>query len=190
MTENTNNVPGEARIRSILAQYRESFTTKQYTEENDEQDVLMDVFRLTPALKRENRQYWGRELGMCWQQIVISLFQATVPDTAPGWRQADDELCDLIAAGDAIDTKYRIGSGDSGTLKKFKQYGKALRAANLRPLLLILRNDNLVAALGACKGAGWTILTGVETFGYIRVKTGVALDDWLRSLGNEFAVAR
>lgn len=26
-------------------------------------DVLMDVFGIVPTLKRENRQYWGRELG-------------------------------------------------------------------------------------------------------------------------------
>ena len=47
-------------------------------------------------------------------------------------RQGADELCDLIAGKDAINTKYRIGSGDSGTLKKFKQYGRKLEGDGLR----------------------------------------------------------
>ena len=55
----------EAQLRDILGQYQESFITKEYSEENNDHDVLMDVFGITPDLKRENRQYWGRELGKC-----------------------------------------------------------------------------------------------------------------------------
>ena len=150
----------------------------------------MDVFGLVPAVKRENRQYWGRELGMCWQLIVTELFREAGKTFLPGYREGADELCDLITENDAIDTKYRIGSGDSGTLKKFKQYGIRLTELGKRPILLIVRDDNLPAAIGACRTGGWTILTGAETFSYITKKTGVDLQTWLLSLGSEFHVIR
>ena len=183
-------IPGEVKIRSIIQGYHDSFAEKAYGDENDDHDVLMDVFGILPAVKRENRQYWGRELGMCWQLIVTEIFRATVQTFKPGYREGDDELCDLIAEGDAIDTKYRIGSGDSGTLKKFKQYGKRLRDIGLRPVLLILREDNLAAAIGACNAGGWTVLCGDATFDYIEERTGVEFKVWLTSLGSQFHVSR
>lgn len=183
-------IPAEQEILGTIKAYKTSFSDKVYSEENDDHDVLMDVFGLVPAVKRENRQYWGRELGMCWQMIVTSLFRATCVDFKPGYREGADELCDLIACNDAIDTKYRIGSGDSGTLKKFKQYGHRLIEMKLRPVLLIVRNDNLPAAIGACNVGGWTVLTGDSTFAYIQEKTGVDLKAWLAGLGNQFHVIR
>ena len=33
----------------------------------------MEVFGITPEMKRENRQYWGRQLGMCWQRLVTEI---------------------------------------------------------------------------------------------------------------------
>ncbi len=54
-----------AALDAILKQYQSSFAEKIYSEENDDHDHLMDVFSLSPIIKRENRQYWGRELGMC-----------------------------------------------------------------------------------------------------------------------------
>lgn len=82
------------------------------------------IFDITPELKRENRQYWGRELGMCWQRLIVELCRQTCPDFAPALHFNGDEPCDLIVGQRAIDTKYRIGSGDSGTLKKFKTYAR------------------------------------------------------------------
>jgi len=38
-----------------------------------------------------------------------------------------DKPVDYFIGSLAIDAKYRIGSGDSGTLKKFKQYGEMLK---------------------------------------------------------------
>lgn len=183
-------IPGETKIKSIINAYHESFGAKAYSEENEDHDVLMDVFGLLPAVKRENRQYWGRELGMCWQLIVTELFRATVKEFKPGYREGSDELCDLMSGSDAIDTKYRIGSGDSGTLKKFKQYGATLRGLGYRPVLLILRSDNLAAAIGACNVGGWTVLTGEQSFQYIQKHTGVDLNMWLESLGPTYHVAR
>ncbi|WP_287107899.1 MULTISPECIES: restriction endonuclease [unclassified Microcystis] len=129
-------------LKGILRQYQSSFSDKIYGEENDDYDSLMRVFGITPSLKRENRQYWGRELGMCWQRLVTEVFKANCLDYQPALKIADDQPCDCILGRDAIDTKYRIGSGDSGTLKKFKQYGKLLQERGLRPILLIVREDN------------------------------------------------
>ena len=183
-------IAGEAQIRKVISQYHRSFTAKTYGDENDDHDVIMDVFGLTPQLKRENRQYWGRELGMCWQLVVTELFKVTVSDFAPGHRNGSDELCDLVADGDAIDTKYRIGSGDSGTLKKFKQYGKTLSTVGYRPVFLIVREDNLPAAMKACEAGGWTVYTAQASFDYIIDKTGIDLKRFLLSLGDEYHVNR
>ena len=61
----------QRRLEQILARYQNSFTEKIYVEENEEHDILMDVFGISPIIKKENRQYWGRELGMCWQLLVV-----------------------------------------------------------------------------------------------------------------------
>ena len=182
----------EQLLKGILSQYRQSFTDKAYNEENEDHDVLMDVFGITPLLKRENRQYWGRELGMCWQRLVCEVFRLTCRKYKPAIRVGDDEPCDCVVGEDVIDTKYRIGSGDSGTLKKFKQYGKMFQAQGLRPVLLIVREDNLPAAIGACKIGGWDVLTGVATFDYIKAASGFDLHTWLRNLADtkEFFVSR
>ncbi len=183
-------IPGEASLRRIVRQYSDSFTEKTYSDENDEHDVIMDVFGVMPELKRENRQYWGRELGMCWQLLVTALFRETVEGFGPGYRDGQDELCDLIAGQDAIDTKYRIGSGDSGTLKKFKQYGKTLRDHGYSPVFLIVREDNLPAAIQACHVGGWRVLTGRGTFDYIKEKTHVDFYAWLSAIGVEYRIDR
>lgn len=88
-------------------------------------------------------------------------------------------MCDLIVGTDAIDTKYRIGSGDSGTLKKFKAYGRKLNDMKLNPIMAIVRRDNLPAALQQARNGGWTIYQGQETFDYLKGLTGVDLKDWL-----------
>jgi len=183
-------IPGEDKIRQIIQGYHVSFSGKVYGDENNDHDVLMDVFGLLPAVKREHRQYWGRELGMCWQRIVTELFRANVKNFKPGYREGEDELCDLIAKRDALDTKYRIGSGDAGTLKKFRQYGERLTNLGFRPVMLILRDDNLPDALSACRAGGWTVLTGSATFQYIRTATKVDVQQWLLSLKEEFHVSR
>src|SRR5438445_4068378 len=110
-------------LNGVLSQYKLSFSDKVYEDENNEPDLLMNVFGITPELKRENRQYWGRELGMCWQRLVVEMCRQTRDDFLPPPRFGADEPCDLIIGPYAIDTKYRIGSGDSGTLKKFRSYG-------------------------------------------------------------------
>jgi hypothetical protein len=182
----------EQHLKGILSQYRASLTDKAYNEENEEHDVLIDVFGITPMLKRENRQYWGRELGMCWQRLVCEVFRLNCNDYKPATRIGGDEPSDCGVGTDVIDTKYRIGSGDAGTLKKFKQYGKMFQEQGLRPVLLILREDNLPAAIGACKVGGWNVLTGDDTFKYIWDKAKFDLKGWLQRLATskEFYVIR
>lgn len=110
----------QSQLHRILQQYSSSFGAKVYQEENSDHDILMDVFGITPERKRENRQYWGRELGMCWQLLVIKIAEHNCADYRPAIKMERDEPLDLFIGNDAIDTKYRIGSGDSGTLKKFR----------------------------------------------------------------------
>ena len=166
-------------LHEILDRYRESFQGKIYAPENQDSDVLMEVFGITPQLKREHRQYWGRELGMCWERIVSEVFRSLRSDYGPPPRIGDDDPCDFTVGRYAIDTKYRIGSGDSGTLRKFRRYGQILLENGYAPTLLILREDNLRAAVAACERGGWDILTGAETFDYLKYATGFDLESHL-----------
>lgn len=182
----------DTKLKDILRAYRDSFSMKTYSEENDDLDPLMEVFGITPDRKRENRQYWGRELGMCWQLLVTNVLSHHCKEYAPAVKVGDDEPCDCCVGKDAIDTKYRIGSGDSGTLKKFKAYGKLLKELGYRPVLLIVREDNLAAAVKACTTGGWTVLQSQATFDYIEGLSGFDLLAWLASCqeSQEFFIDR
>lgn len=184
------NINLDTELRKILGQYRESFSDKTYNDENNDSDVLMNLFGISPELKRENRQYWGRELGMCWQLLIDRLCQLKCKNYKPALKIEADEPTDLFIGKDAIDTKYRIGSGDSGTLKKFKKYGSLLTEQGYRPVLLILREDNLPAAITACKVGGWKIYTRKESFGYIKHKTGFDLEKYLNDLKGSQKIKR
>lgn len=179
----------EANLDAVLTKYQNAFTEKVYSDENDDRDILMDIFGITPQLKRENRQYWGRELGKCWESLVIeacknlSSFQSAL-------RIGDDEPCDLHVDGYAIDTKYRVGSGDSGTLKKFKKYGILLKEHGYKPVFLFLRADNLPAAMTACKKGGWTIYIGKQSFEFIKNISGFDLEEYLTRKAQDFLVNR
>jgi hypothetical protein len=177
-------------LENILAQYKTSFTDKVYREENNASDLLMDVFGITPELKRENRQYWGRELGMCWQRLITELLRSSHSDFGPPLRFGFDEPCDFTIGNRAIDTKYRIGSGDSGTLKKFKAYAPLLQQKGYEPVLLILREDNLAAATAACRSSGWDVYTGDSTFSYITQLSGFDLKTYLQTKALEYKISR
>ena len=147
-----HKIPTELDV--ILCNYKTAFVGKTHNCENEDHDPLMDAFGISPDLKRENRQYWGRELGMCWQLIITKLCQITREDFGGPKKFGADEPYDLSVGNIAIDTKYRLGSGDSGTLKKFKSYGALLRDNGYEPRLLIVRDDNLKSAITACKNGG------------------------------------
>ncbi|MDR2310466.1 MAG: hypothetical protein LBE54_05690 [Brucellaceae bacterium] len=173
----------------ILAKYQNSFADKVYGEENDDSDILMEVFGLTPALKRENRQYWGRELGFCWQLLIIEACK-NLKEFKPALKIEQDEPCDLIVGKYAIDTKYRIGSGDSGTLKKFKSYGSLLRREGFEPVFLILREDNLQAAIQACHAGSWQVMTGKKSLNFLKEISGFDMEEFLKKRNGQFTVTR
>jgi hypothetical protein len=177
-------------LDQILLRYQAAFSKKVYREENDETDILMNVFNITSEMKRENRQYWGRELGMCWQLLVTQVFKNTRDNFALALRSGDDEPYDFGFSNFAVDTKYRIGSGDSGTLKKFKLYGNLLKEKEFTPVLLILRHDNLPSAITACLKGGWQIFTAEGTFEFILTHSGVDLKNYLNQKAGDFGVAR
>lgn len=178
-------------LLQMFEEYQGSFSKKNYEEIKQESDLLMDIFKITNEMKNENRQYWGRELGMIWQKLVSGVCCYSKPKL---WSEpikiGKDEPCDLILGNYAIDTKYRVGSGDSGTLKKFKSYGPLLRKKGFVPVMLFLREDNLPAAITACKKGGWEIYQGDESFEFVKNKTGVDLKDWLASLKGKYAIKR
>ena len=177
------------RLDAVLKTYQDSFIGKVYNEENDDHDLLMDAFGIPPALKRENRQYWGRELGFCWQLLVIQACSG-LPIYKPAFKIGGDEPCDLIVGNYAIDTKYRIGSGDSGTLKKFKSHGPLLREHGYEPVFLILREDNLPAAIQACQIGTWKVLTGQQSFQFIQQISGFDMESYLKNRASKFLVER
>ncbi|MFN5465578.1 MAG: restriction endonuclease [Cyanobacteriota bacterium] len=173
----------------ILATYGDSFCEKVYSDENEDHDLLMGVFGITPELKRENRQYWGRELGKCWELLVNEICRSH-PEYSPALKIGQDEPCDLVVNKYAIDTKYRIGSGDSGTLKKFKSYGGELRRQGYEPVFLILRSDNLPAAIQACKVGTWNVLVGEQSLEFIESISGFDIAGYLRQRKGAFPVSR
>ena len=179
----------EQNLEAVLERYKISFIEKVYSDENDDHDLLMQAFGISPILKRENRQYWGRELGKCWESLVIETCKR-VPTFQPALRIGSDEPCDLIVQHYAIDTKYRIGSGDSGTLKKFKLYGPLLRSKGYEPVFLFLREDNLPAAMTACKAGTWNIYVGKQSFDFIKEISGFDLEAYLTKKANSFLVVR
>lgn len=176
------------RLENILERYQKSFLNKDFPGESLEEDDLMLVYGLTQDIKAENRQYWGRQLGMCWQFLVTELCRERCENFNEAIKDGRDELCDLVVGKDAIDTKYRIGSGDSGTLKKFKQYAQKLTSDSYRPILLILRNDSLSQAIKACEKGGWIIKQGDETYNYLYSLTKFDLKTWLQNRRNRFSV--
>ncbi len=169
----------DKKLSAILKKYQGNFSNKIYVDDYDSTDVLMETFGVTQELKRENKQFWGRQLGMCWQLLVTELCKNTCADYSNALRFGADEPCDLVLGSEAIDTKYRVGSGDSGTLKKFKQYGALLEDNGYRPVFLFVREDNLPAAMTACEAGGWSVYTGKSTFDYLKDKTGFDLYAWL-----------
>lgn len=178
LTQRKKNKNASIRLYDILKRYKTEFEKKEYMDDYNGSDILMETFGLTQEIKSDNKQYWGRQLGMCWQLMVTEVFR-DLQEFKPALRIDADEPCDLIFKNDAIDTKYRVGSGDSGTLKKFKQYGKKLREIGYTPTLLFVRTDNLPAAITACKEGKWEIFMGDESFNYVKEHSGFDLLAWL-----------
>lgn len=182
----------EDQLRNILGQYKDSFIAKEYNEENNDHDVLMDVFGITPDLKRENRQYWGSELGRCWEKLIRKLFELRCEDYQSTSDVGSDKPCDCIIGTEAIEIKYRIGSGDSKFVKAAREYAPHFIESGYTPILLILREDNLSSVINSCRKTGWKVLMGAQTLDYISEKANFDLLVWLNGLkkGGYFKIGR
>jgi hypothetical protein len=168
----------------ILNEYQSKFQNKVQPNTNSSTDILMDCFNLSDIKKQENKQYWNRELGACWQKIVCAAFKDHKGyQSSPKTGKAP---YDLIVDQYAIDTKYRIGSGDSGTIRKIRLYGDMMKELNHEPILLILRTDNLKGTINALKN--WTILTGEESFEFIQRLSGVDVEKYLKDNKGAFSL--
>lgn len=155
-------------LNEILEDYKTDFSDKVYNSHNEDYDLLMDVFGISPKLKRELPQYWGRQLGACLERIFKTRMSSHPSYADPIKEISGREPYDFQFKNFAIDTKYRLGSGDSGTINKWKQNASDLMGLGLTPVLLILRDDNLEAPFNGCLNAGWTIYTGDSFYNFSR----------------------
>ncbi len=178
-------------FEQLTREYQDNFSKKEYGDENNDYDLLMDLFNISPELKRENRQFWGRQLGKYWEKLVISVFNIFTPNKyKPAFKIGADEPIDLIVDNYGVDTKYRIGSGDAGTLKKFKQYAELVKSKGYEPVFLILREDNLPAAITAIKNGGWTVYTGPDSLNFIKENSGFDIKKYLEDNKNRYSINR
>jgi len=170
-------------LENILNQYQQAFTERTSPEESTEEDDLMLAFGLTQAIKATNKQYWERQLGKCWERLVETLCQQTCDQ----YQKAHDTHYDLAVGLNAIDTKYRMGSGDAKTLRGFRENAQTLIDEGFTPVLLIVRNDNLAQAIKACRDGGWEIYAGNNAYSYLRSLTQFDLQAWLQTRQNRFS---
>tara|TARA_B110000305_G_C19184134_1_gene513430 strand:- start:155 stop:703 length:549 start_codon:yes stop_codon:yes gene_type:complete len=166
-------------LKDIFDKYKDSFSKKKISTINTEDDLIMKAFGKKQADVDINKQYWNREFGKYFEYTVVKVFELTHDEFKPGLRLGADEVCDLIIGDVAIDVKYRVGSGDSGTLKKFKQYGKLLKDKGYKPIMLFLRDDNLKSAVTAINKGGWIIKSDKAMFDYILKESGFDLKSFL-----------
>ncbi len=179
----------EKKILEIIQKYQAAFSNKKILKEESNSDILMNIFNITPDMKQKNMQYWGRELGKCWEGIIKAVFSQR-KDYSTGIKEGNDEICDCVIGKIAIEAKYRVGSGDSGTLKKFRQYAKRLRDTGYEPTMLFLRQDNLPAAITASNAGGWNILVGKECFDFIKKQSKFDLIKFLKKLNGKYPVIK
>jgi hypothetical protein len=175
-------------VDDIFRRYQKSFRERVAATGEGGHDPLMDVFGIKPEQKAGEAQFWGRELGMCWERLVIGCF-ASHPRYRPGVTRGREQLCDLVVGHDAIDTKYRVGSGDAGTLGKIVAHGAALSAQGLEPMLLVFRDDSLAAARSRLSKGGWRLIEGAAALDWVRENSGVDLVALLRARRHRFAIS-
>ncbi|MGV2437782.1 MAG UNVERIFIED_CONTAM: hypothetical protein LVT10_25185 [Anaerolineae bacterium] len=60
-------------------------------------------------------------------------------------------------------------------LKSLNSMENYLQERGLRPILLIVREDNLPAAIKACHLGGWSCFAGKQSFDYILDRSGFDL---------------
>jgi len=178
----------DSSLENTLEHYKKAFSAKVFNDESSDEDDLMLVFGLTQEIKSKHGQYWGKQLGHCWEKITAKLCKQKCENFGDRIKYGSGRkhLCDFVIGDTAVDAKYRIGSGDQGTLNKFVLYGKELQSKSYKPVMLILRNDNLPPAINACKKGGWEVKSGEDTYKYILEITGFDLQSWLKMKRNSY----
>lgn len=73
-------------------------------------------------------------------------------------------------------------------IKKFKSYWKLLVEEWYTPVMLLLRKDNLPAAITALKVWWWNVYTWDEAFDYIFQKTQKDFKELLRSINSNYLI--
>jgi len=178
----TNKKKIEQKLNLIFNKYKNSFDNKILSKEKTTTDLIMKIFNKTQNDVDINKQYWNREFGKYFEYTVRSIFSLTRNDYKPGLRIKSDEVCDCIIGDLAIDVKYRVGSGDSGTLKKFRFYGNLLKEKGYNPVMLFLREDNLKAAITSINNGGWKIYENEKMFDFVKKNSEFDLKKYFKSL--------
>lgn len=168
----------------VLKDHYHSFTKKVVSEESEKADDIMLVFGLNKSIKSENKQYWNKQLSRCWQLLVLESCHRNLAEFQGPLVEQNEQLCDLVIGNDAIETRYRIGSLGVVNIKKLKNNAAKLENMGLRPVLLILRDDNLPQAITACNYNGWTTISGKDAYTYIHKLSGFDLKSWLQTRRN------
>lgn len=169
-------------LEAVLGHYQHAFANKLHARTLGSTDPLMRVLGVSALEKAAASQYWGRELGMCWEHLVRETFRRQGAAIGPSLRRGADTPCDFTTPTDAVDTKYRLGSGDAGTLGKLAGNARWLQEQGLRPVMLILRDDSLPSALARMRRAGWTVLQADVSFDHVQAQTGFDLRTYLDGL--------
>jgi hypothetical protein len=181
----------ELKLESICQDFSQRSSSKEYPPHNDDHDPLMDMYSMTPELKRENPQYWGSQLGANWQRLVAATFYFfRRPDYGPPIQYERTEPFDFRFGKIVVDTKYRVGSHDSGTLNKFRLNGIFLNGEGFHPVALILRHDTHRGAITQLLSGGWEVFVADEAFDYIREQTSFDLETFLQQRAHKFAIDR
>jgi hypothetical protein len=145
-------------LKNLVESYKLSFEKKILNHKHFKQDDIMNLFNKNQYDLLLNKQYWHREFGKFYEKYVKIIAKSKLKyNDSPKYKKYD--LCDLVIDNFAIDTKYRIGSGDSGTVRKLKFYGEQLIKLNYKPILLIFRDDNLEGTIKSLSKE-WNVLTG------------------------------
>lgn len=173
-------------VNETIESYHESFSSKVFKKHESDDDILMQLFGLDYMKKKENMQYWGRELGLLWEIIITKIAESHL-DYKPKPLWDGQSPCDFFIGDLAIDPKYRIGSGDSGTLKGWAKDADMLKERGYKPIILILREDNLPAAISRISGH-WDVKVGKESLNFIKNTLNFDLEKYLISLKNNYDI--
>ena len=169
----------------VFAKQEQLFQAKEHDNSLPEEDVLMKRFEITSLDKLTNKQYYNRELGKVFETLCKKTFRHKHNDRckdAPIVKKKGGrtyEPFDLIFDNYAIDFKYRLGSGDSGTLNRLRKSVLWALEKGYEPVYLILREDNLDPVLKALQRLGARIIQGEDTFRFIEEESGVNLREYI-----------